>query len=103
MPRQFKVISNTNKNETHTYKFITPAEKHKHFKAVTNTILQDAEDIWADIWNEFQGSVTQGVILSPEAEKGHFIPKCGWPEFLEKMWQLKHYLDCAKRFCEVKE
>jgi hypothetical protein len=29
-------------------------------------------------------------------------PECGWPEFLEKMWLLRHYLDYAKRLSEGK-
>jgi hypothetical protein len=41
-------------------------------------------------------------MVTPEAEKG-FRPKCGWPEFLEKMWVLRHYLDYAKRYSEGKE
>ena len=101
MPKKFKVISN--KNESHTYEFMTPSEKLGHFKTITSSVLHDAADTWADIWDEFQGTVTQGGIVLPEAEKGHFIPKSGWPEFLEKMWQLKHYLDYAKKFCEKKE
>jgi hypothetical protein len=28
-----------------------------------------------------------------------FVPPCGWPELLEKLWQLKHYLDSIERIC----
>jgi hypothetical protein len=37
-------------------------------------------------------------MVTPEMEEG-FKPACGWPEFLEKLWLLKHYLDYIHRFC----
>jgi len=40
------------------------------FKNVTNKLIQDAE------------------------------PSCGWNEYLEKMWVLKHYLDFTKRLSQ---
>ena len=104
MPRQFKVISNTtSKNELHTHKRITTQEKLKYFQEITASVLQDAQDTWADLWNEFQGVVTEGVVISRDAEKGNFKPACGWPEFLEKMWLLKHHLDYAYRFCKEQD
>jgi hypothetical protein len=102
MPRQLKVITNSGEDEQHTYKVVLPEEMLRHFRTVTGSVLKDALNTWGDIWNEFQGSVTDGVMISPEAEKG-FNPRCGWPEFLEKMWLLKHYLDYTKRFCDGKE
>jgi hypothetical protein len=63
---------------------------------VAGVVLQDAQNVWAELWNEFQGVVTDGIMILPEVENG-FKPQCGWPEFLEKMWCLKHYLDYAKR------
>lgn len=62
-------------------------------------MLQDALDSWGEIWDQLQGSITHGVMVVPEAEK-NFEPECGWPEFLEKMWVLRHHLDHAKRICE---
>lgn len=69
----------------------------KHFRSVAGVVLQDAQDTWAELWKELQGKVTDGVMILPQAEGG-FNPDCGWPEFLEKMWRLKHYLDYARRF-----
>ncbi|MDY0041431.1 MAG: hypothetical protein RBS57_14060, partial [Desulforhabdus sp.] len=60
-------------------------------------VLQDAQTTWGEIWKELQGEVTDGCMVLPQAENG-FNPRCGWPEFLEKMWLLKHYLDYASRF-----
>jgi hypothetical protein len=104
MSRQFKVISNNaTKNEPHTHKRITTQEKLKRFQEITASVLHDAEDIWADLWNEFEGAVAEGVTISRNAEKGFFKPACGWPEFLEKMWLLKHYLDYAYHFCKEQD
>ncbi len=64
-----------------------------------NNVMQDALNVWADLWGELQGSITCGVMVLPEAENG-FKPSCGWPEFLEKMWLLRHYLDFDRRFSE---
>jgi hypothetical protein len=73
----------------------------RHFRNVNSGLLQEALEKWAELWGEFEDQVTCGVLVVPEAQKG-FKPRCGWPEFLEKMWQLKFYLDSAKRFCEQK-
>jgi peptide methionine sulfoxide reductase MsrB len=70
-----------------------------HVRKVTSGLLREALQTWTELWEEFQDRVTCGVMVLPEAQKG-FQPRCGWPEFLEKMWQLKFYLDATKRFCE---
>jgi len=72
-----------------------------HLRNVNGALLQDALDTWGELWDQFQGSLTNGVMIVPEAEK-NFEPKCGWPEFLEKMWLLRHYIDHAKRICDDK-
>ena len=101
MEDKFKVISDADEGEQHTYKVMLPEEKLRHFRNVTGSVVQDALDTWGDIWNELQGSVTHGVMVTSQAEKG-FKPECGWPQFLEKMWLLKHYLDYIKRISEGK-
>jgi len=99
MPRQFRILSG--KDGEHICEVVLPEEKLRHFRNVNASLLQGALDTWGDIWDELQGSVTHGVMVSPEVENG-FEPKCGWPEFLEKMWLLRGYLDHAKRLCEEK-
>ena len=74
----------------------------RHFSSVSSSLLRGALDRWAELWGELQGQITCGVMVLPEAQRG-FKPRCGWPEFLEKMWALKHYLDYAKRYCEGRE
>ena len=68
-----------------------------HFRNVTGSVTQDALKVWADIWAELQEGVAHGVAIGPEAEKG-FKPSCGWSEFLEKLWLLRHHLDFMDRF-----
>lgn len=80
---------------------LSPQAELRHYRHVTGSLLREALDKWAELWEEFQSQVTSGVMVLPEAQKG-FKPQCGWPEFLEKMWQLKFYLDSAKRFCDKK-
>ena len=56
--------------------------------------------VWEDLWSELRQGVTPGGMVLPEMEKG-FVPTCGWPEFLEKVFLLKHYLDYVHRFCDA--
>ena len=80
----------------------TPEKKLRHLRNVTATVMRDALDLWADMWEQMKGCVTGGGMVLPEAEKKGFKPECGWPEFLEKMWLLKHYLDHIKKLSEGK-
>jgi hypothetical protein len=81
----------------------------KHFQNVTNSVVQDALNVWADLWAELEDNVACGVALkSPEKEseipvgedrgRGAIQPSCGWPQFLEKMWILRQNLDFLARF-----
>ena len=72
----------------------------KNFRYVVATVNDDALRVWSDLWGEFQEVVTPGGMVLPKAKEG-FTPSCGWPEFLEKLWLLKHYLDCIHRFCNA--
>lgn len=99
MPRQFRILSGA--DGEHIREVVTSEDKQKHLRNVNGSLLQGALDTWGDIWHELQDSMTHGLMVSPEVKNG-FEPKCGWPEFLEKMWLLKHYLDHAKRLCEEK-
>jgi len=74
----------------------------RHLRNVSDSVLQDALDAWGDVWDQLQGSVTHGYMIMPEAEAG-LQPKCGWPEFLEKLWVLRHHLEYLKRLSEGKE
>lgn len=80
---------------------LTVVTQLDHLLKVAGSITQDANKTWADIWNELKRLTTSGGLIVPEGEKG-FVPKCGWPEFLEKFWLLKHYLDSIQRICDKK-
>jgi hypothetical protein len=68
-----------------------------YFRNVTNSVVQDALNIWSEIWGELDGDVACGAAVTPEDDKG-FTPSCGWPAFLEKMWVLRQNLDFLARF-----
>jgi hypothetical protein len=70
----------------------------EHLLRVAASVTQDADKTWAEIWSEFKPLVTADGVIRPEAAKG-FTPSCGWPEFIEKLWLLKHYLDSVQRIC----
>ena len=79
----------------------TEADRHpagagqalKHFRYVVGSINENALAVWTDLWREFHHQVTPSGLVTPQLQQG-FVPSCGWAEFLEKFWLLKHYLDC---------
>jgi len=77
----------------------TPLVELDHLLKVAGSVSVDANQIWAEMWGEFRRLVTSSGMILPEAAQG-FVPACGWPEFLEKFWLLKHYLDSIQRICE---
>lgn len=99
MPKKFKLPVGVDENGQLIDEMGTPETKLHHFKNVTGVLMRDALDVWADMWEELRGCATAGALILPKAQQG-FKPKCGWPEFLEKMYLLKHYLDYTKRLCE---
>jgi hypothetical protein len=72
----------------------------KNFRYVVGAVNDDALRVWEDLWSELRPGVTAGGMVLPEMQKG-FVPSCGWPEFLEKWFLLKHYLDYVQRFCSA--
>lgn len=71
----------------------------RDYKKVVNNLMQDALDVWADAWAELDGHRPPG---SKETEgSGRKVePSCGWTEYLEKMWILRHYLEFTKKFSQ---
>jgi hypothetical protein len=68
-----------------------------HFRNVTSGVVQDALNVWSDIWGELESDFACDAAVAAEGEKG-FTPSCGWAEFLEKMWVLRQNLDFLARF-----
>jgi hypothetical protein len=77
----------------------TPDQRLRHVRNVTNSICRQALRAWADLWEQMQGTVVDGVLVAPEAGEG-WHPPCGWPAFLEKMWILRSTLECAARITD---
>jgi hypothetical protein len=73
----------------------------EHLLKVAALVAQDANNAWARMWGEFKPHVTSGGVISPELKKG-FVPQCGWDEFFENIWLLKHYLDSIQRIGSAK-
>jgi hypothetical protein len=71
----------------------------RDFRYVVASVNDSASAVWAELWKELRGSVTGNGMVTPAMEQ-HFKPACGWAEFLEKLWLLKHYLDYIHRFCK---
>jgi hypothetical protein len=69
----------------------------EHLLKVAHSVARDASETWAQVWREFNSHGTSGTI-PPEVRSG-FVPGCGWPQFVEKLWLLKHYLDSIQRIC----
>ncbi len=70
----------------------------KDFRYIVGSVDESALEVWEQLWREFQQGVTPAGAVTSEMEQG-FQPSCGWPEFLERFWLLKHYLDYILRFC----
>jgi len=77
----------------------TPDRVLRNFRYVVGSVDDEALKVWADLWKEFQQVVTTNGMVLPGAEHG-FKPSCGWPQFLEKFWVLKHYLDNIHHLCQ---
>ena len=95
MPTTLKLVSDEKRSEIS--QDLSPEEDLRLFQRVLDDLLRDAQLTWADIWNDLMGTITNGTVILSEASKGA-KPKCGWAEFLEKLWLLKHYLDYTRKF-----
>jgi len=75
-----------------------PGMELRDYKKVTTSITQDALDLWAELWSELQGEGNVSGQDLVACADGQFSPSCGMPQFLDKMWLLKHYLEFIKRY-----
>lgn len=78
----------------------SPDRALKNFRYIVASVNDDAAKVWAELWNELREGVTPGGMVLKEMSHG-FTPSCGWAEFLEKFWLLKHYIDYIHRFCDA--
>lgn len=70
-------------------------EELREFKHVTNGLIQDAINVWDELWAELDGAGQAAALVKLEAG---FEPSCGWTEYLQKMWTLRHCLNFAKKY-----
>ncbi len=75
----------------------TAQQTLRDFRFVVASVDENALRLWSEIWQEFQAGVTPAGEFTPAMSEG-FKPSCGWPEFLEKFWLLRHYLEYLLRF-----
>ena len=73
--------------------------KLRNFRYVVGAVDDDALRVWADLWEQLKSGVTPAGMVLPQMEDG-FKPSCGWAEFFEKFWLLKHYLDYIHGLCQ---
>jgi peptide methionine sulfoxide reductase MsrB len=71
----------------------------KNFRYVVGAVNDNALAVWTELWEQLEHGLSPSGMVLPHSEQG-FQPPCGWPEFLEKFWLLKHYLDYTHRFCQ---
>lgn len=77
----------------------TPDRALKNLRYVIGTVNDDALRVWTELWHALEPGMSQSGMVLPEMDDG-FKPQQGWPEFLEKLWLLKHYLDVVGRLCK---
>ncbi|MBN1507807.1 MAG: hypothetical protein JW955_13235 [Sedimentisphaerales bacterium] len=99
--RQRRMYGEAIPDERTTVLPFTPQFQLEHLLKVSGSVAQDANKVWAEMWSELKQMTTGGGLVVSEASRG-FVPACGWPEFLEKFWLLKHYLDSIQRICDGK-
>jgi hypothetical protein len=75
-----------------------PLDQARHLLRVVASVNGDAQHVWTQLWNEIKPQVSPAGAPLPALQQG-FVPPCGWNEFLERMWLLKHYLDSVHRIC----
>jgi hypothetical protein len=89
-------VQNSNSNNNEVPIQISSTTELQDFKNVTNNLMQDALNVWADLWAELETKVGQNINIVTKSGDG-LEPSCGWKEFLEKMWVLRHYLEFNER------
>lgn len=70
----------------------------KNFRYVVSAVNEEALKVWEDLWKELEAGVTPSGMVGSKLVQS-FVPSCGWGQFLEKFWILKHYLDTTSHVC----
>jgi hypothetical protein len=101
MKHKFKHASDPNSpDQEHIKREIERTNaKLRHFRGIAAGVLKDACQVWQQIWDVCQDPRTCDEILEGIQEPLSQIPTCGWAEFREKLYLLRHYLDYTHRLC----
>lgn len=94
MPDPSHSIDNSTDHEVTASQRFFAAEDLQEFKQATGSVMQDAINVWDELWAELEGQKTEAVTDSAPAG---FEPSCGWNEFLQKLWVLRNHLNFVKR------
>ena len=71
----------------------------KNLRYVVASINDEALKAWTEMWEQLRTGVTPAGAVLPDMQQG-FTPPCGWSQFFETFWLMKHYLDYVHRLCE---
>jgi hypothetical protein len=71
----------------------------KNLRYVVASVNDEALKAWTDLWEQLRSGVTPAGAVLPDMQQG-FTPPCGWSQFFETFWLMKHYLDYVHRLCE---
>jgi len=69
----------------------------RHCSAVSAQVLEQANKILEDLWEECQDPRTAEEILDSKPLDPGSLPCHGWPNFLEKLHLLGYYLEYSQR------
>ena len=72
----------------------------RHFQGVAASVMEEARKLWEEIWEELQDPRTPEEIIDGVPLSDSALPACGWPEFMEKLHLLGHYLNYTRRLCD---
>ncbi|MFO8057159.1 MAG: hypothetical protein R6V10_07695 [bacterium] len=72
----------------------------RHFQGVAASVMREAQELWEEIWEVLQDPRTPEEIIDDVPLSKDALPSCGWPEFMEKLHLLGHYLDYTRRLCD---
>ena len=100
MKENYTLIKQEAGEKDNVHELVTNEKRKELFKSVISSVNKEAHGVWAEIYSELKGIVTPGNVIVPEVAENGFTPSCGWPEFMEKVWLMKHYLDQVERLCK---
>ncbi len=72
----------------------------RHFQGVAASVMEQAQDLMDEICEQLRDPRTPEEIIDGVPLSEDTLPSCGWPEFLEKLHLLGHYLDYTRRLCD---